>query len=1109
METGIPVEESKTASPTPTESPNHSPITANGTARNRAAPPTVGSVNPGARAAGRILDGLGGQPVERSIFAVSPPTTVPIHLPHLQTWGRAKTQTKMVCQRKIVERSDKGRSCSIQRAGGSQTHGRDSKPPRPNGRVGPDEDVSSVRAVPPRPNVGVILGSNIGSEGSLPPPRTTSTTTQNTLGGWGRVLRMQSNRIDIRKQQLTQNLEGHLQPRGVNPQPTRDEDSDNGGRRPCSHTKGTHNGIRTDAVDIGLPLVPPTQGSPNGGQSGTLVDDVGRELFGFVLRPHHTDNVSVTGKHRPSQSSTGNSDATVRNRPASDSTGVHQCHVPTNVKQPSLVASGTHGSTFEATRGVGTISVVATTTHQQQKRLGTTHTQTEQKNDGCTQGSRKAMSSRGTPTNDGATVDINGDRHVHNRGGVKNDRPPHQHCDRITILSHRHTANSMAHSTRDCGSGWGRSRRTVGDSSTSKAKPTPTTGDRDRQQRMPKEPDTTRDKGSDGGANHRSNSSGSNQEHETSRGQVLKRVHGSPIQLRRTGESQSSLSPRGVGAQPKTNTPCNTATPTPNTPLSRLGSVRVRKHQTDSQLHIPISRRSNEVVKFVDPRLGLFDQDNNSEPDSDSDVVHSPSQYTTSEGTYQDNRNENESSDHTHGSILPAQTRLVVTSGAKSTQGAATSVPPEQLDNTRWHTFEQKSGAHTVSSCFIRFTTEAFERRGIAKPRETAVAVFSDYKGGLEGGKRQLNGPWIHFASIANTHSKSKDVAWSDILTVAMLDKMVDGSNNQAITISNASNIILDVALNLTTKSHKARKLKHLAQSARARQPKRSKKNDVSIDLQPVHQYIFSKLVQVKHDITKLKEDTLRAACCFFIQLVGCGRAQDPHALLNGIEIFPPGVTRWKDVKRGDSVITRLYRTKDVELHNCNNEAVRAHIDRAYDELSSVIVITRQPYFDNTPDYFNLMDEYKQRLLKTDPNIRTPVYTVSVDYRDGKGSRVMELKRMFLGLTNTQFSGLEMKEITLQARVNDLLVKSGAVSHDRLHKCKHIRHSIVTFVLAYGNITNTVGEPSGPVAQMLLRSRHAMATAEKTYDLVLHKNSLARLHLLPKNIHYDFLVFLV
>jgi hypothetical protein len=319
----------------------------------------------------------------------------------------------------------------------------------------------------------------------------------------------------------------------------------------------------------------------------------------------------------------------------------------------------------------------------------------------------------------------------------------------------------------------------------------------------------------------------------------------------------------------------------------------------------------------------------------------------------------------------------------------------------------------------------------------------------------------------------------------------------------------LGVTFDESNLSHKTRKLNHLAEATQRGSSKKMKKNDVSLDVHLVHAYLKQQLTTSNNDIKALPEKMLRAGVAFFIQLVGCGRPQDPFCFLDGGEIFPKGCTNWNDVPVGQDVAYRLYKTKDVELSKCNNEATetrtRNKVDDPYGDLSSIVNVTRVASTDRHPDYFVWIHELKRRLQPIDSH----VHTVEIDLRDGKGRQMLKLPRIMQSLTTAKTRSNEILSSTVNARVNDILELSGAVDKNRKHKCQHIRHSIVTFVLAYANAHNIANQPTGPVNQMLLRSRHSRDTAETSYNIILNPASAQRIEELPNNLSYTDLLFWV
>ncbi|PHR00729.1 MAG: hypothetical protein COB29_15510 [Sulfitobacter sp.] len=279
---------------------------------------------------------------------------------------------------------------------------------------------------------------------------------------------------------------------------------------------------------------------------------------------------------------------------------------------------------------------------------------------------------------------------------------------------------------------------------------------------------------------------------------------------------------------------------------------------------------------------------------------------------------------------------------------------------------------------------------------------------------------------------------------------------------------------------------------------------------------LFRTLKAVNNELQLLSESTLREGILLFLQLSFMGRGQDPHCFLDGIEIYSKGVSSWHDVPVGGLIGIRLYDTKDAKLKNCDLEALQNHYrevtDAAHGKFSSRFWITRRSPAKEIPDYFEWVHEYKRRMAVVDITDPRTTHRVKVDRQDGKGKGkgnvTIWLPRLIAGIsTNVKFRGHEVQSHTLNGIVNRLLVRGGSCSESRRDKCKHLRHTMVTLVLTYTEIHLSEWKLPPITVEMLLRSRHALQTARRTYKLVPHPDMMDRLRSAQGDIDLDSLIF--
>lgn len=331
-----------------------------------------------------------------------------------------------------------------------------------------------------------------------------------------------------------------------------------------------------------------------------------------------------------------------------------------------------------------------------------------------------------------------------------------------------------------------------------------------------------------------------------------------------------------------------------------------------------------------------------------------------------------------------------------------------------------------------------------------------------------------------------------------MLEATNQGKGSKANSTATAVNTVLSIAFpERSDLFHK--KLRSAARrSVDTSVSHKGMKSEVSLPLFKAHT-AMAKIIDEAGSIPEVGEADLRIMADFFIRMVLCGRTTSSSALLDNSFVFPPGVTRWRDVPVGHQISFRLNGTKAAHLSYVDRERdkrqLRSQADRRTTGSTACVTITRRRHPHHPQlDFFIIMDEYISR-VSSSPR---PLISTVVDYRDGQGPQAVELPPVFMGLSTSQaHRAKHLLPTTLNAALNRFLVKAGVIHQKQAQKCEHMRHSLVSWVLAFCNrhgITDAASASATTIrGDLYMRSMHSQSIAESTYHLHLHPDHQHRL----------------
>lgn len=1027
--------------------------------------------------------------------------TVSKAVPGVQTFRYPTDRTTLVPGYDLHQ--PRHQSEEVQTPGGTSEAVPNRLPPGPNGRMGFAEDVPPVSPVPVGTSSGGFSDTMRHHQLSTAARRCdrTDSHTEDHTHQRGKVHGMETNRTLIRQRREPRNSIRSVRPVSGMVSTTRLSGRHSDGRWKTFVTSWANSALLGDATTDSSTLPLRTETASQREEVQGIVAAPTRDIRRSNHRTSDDDLLHTAIKRRKTSRISGDDSTQIPLRRESDTEGMGQLGIPTALPHSVLAdpfdyptTDRTPISRADPPSSSGTLST---------QRVASTHTHT------------KPPGTRGdespTPTQDHGRflpanpTSSNGNHSRHRDDGrgrpnqtasTTNPSSPGIPNQGTTLtLAHQHGASRP--------SGHGHSSTPT--LTTATQCPTDeTTHTGDRQHCDTGELTETRIKNIHGSTIDSVVSRSPSTESPDHTGSSTKSSDGPSNPLRLDGSMDSNTSHPGVGIT-------TTTDPTSDSPADRTTTQMGTGHR-----HVRMLQHSPNQTLCISLHRSQSNDDRRNGDTVDTTSGHGPSLHAptrnldSTSGRTDQNR---ESTGHTDNTIVRDGSAVLGRLDTTDSDRCHHTSSAEQLCGTRWHTAQSREGNTTVHTGYVEFVASQFQHDGITESTQLAEHIFSDYAHGRTGADRQNKKGWQAFAAYCNRDRPTQTVSWATLRSGFAAHLISEGRLSFLNTSQTAINVVLQTAFHDSVLFQ--RKLRGATKRlSSAAKDHNGLKAECAMDLQLVHKMIKQQITAVG-SIAQLPEGQLRTAADFFIRLATAGRTNTSHAILDGAFIFPPNCTKWDDVPIGESISFRLMGTKAGNLSHVDNERDklrrRSAADRKSGFNSSIISITRAcaPEHLAPLDYFQLMDEYIQRVSKMTAR---PLHSVAMDSRDGQGPAIRQLPRLFVAsTTSATYRNKEIKPATLNASLNRLLIKAGAISQEQSQKGELIRHTVISTVLHFCNMHAIAESDSANVSsirsELHARTKHSQSVAESTYQLHLLPVHKERLKLLAPNDSLDHLLY--